>query len=233
MTTVGSGSPTGAPSDVNRRSASGSGPSDRPPEPGWMGTLVAGTILVAWTLIAAILIRYHPEANGLDRWGLSLVPPDPHNSVLIRIAGLKAVVIAGGSVLAAVVVVTRDRARALACLISPALAVFLVEALLKPVIARRFEAVLTFPSGTVTAVAAVAAAWAIAVPRWLRWPVIVLGALAVTLECRAVIALQWHLPSDALAGAVFGVGVVLLTDGLLHLGQTWLIPKDPPGGHVL
>jgi membrane-associated phospholipid phosphatase len=45
----------------------------------------------------------------------------------------------------------------------------------------------------------------------------VLGALAVALECRAVVALQWHYPSDALGGAAFGVGMVLLVDGVLHL----------------
>ena len=33
----------------------------------------------------------------------------------------------------------------------------------------------------------------------------------------AVIGLRWHYPSDALAGAAFGVGVVLLVDGVLHL----------------
>ena len=48
-------------------------------------------------------------------------------------------------------------------------------------------------------------------------PVVVLGALVVTVECRAVVARQWHFPSDAIAGAAFGVGVVLVVDGLLHV----------------
>jgi len=36
----------------------------------------------------------------------------------------------------------------------------------------------------------------------------------------SVIGLRWHYPSDALAGAVLGVGVVLLADGLAHRDPT-------------
>lgn len=189
---------------------------ERLEEPSY-GLLVAGTVLVVWTLIAALVIRYHPGTNAFDRWGESLVPPARGNSFYIQVAGVKSAVLVGGSILAAVVVVARDRWRALACLIGPLIAVLLVESVIKPYISRRLYSELTFPSGTVTAVAGVAAAWAIAVPRWLRWPVVVLGALVVTVECRAVVALQWHFPSDAIAGAAFGVGVVLVVDGLLHV----------------
>jgi len=122
------------------------------------GFLVAGTILVAWTVLAALLIRYHPEANALDRWGFSLVPPGRGDAFDRTLAGLRTVVLAGGSVLAAVVAFGHDRWRAAACLVGPALTVLLVEGLLKPVIARRYEAVLSFPSGTVAALAAVATA---------------------------------------------------------------------------
>ncbi len=198
----------------------GAGPAadaDPPGTTGGSAVLVAGCVLVAWTLVAAVLIRLHPEANALDRWGTSLAPADPHSAFDLKVAGVRTVVLAGGSVLAAVVAVGRDRWRALACLLGPAATALGVEAVLKPVIARRFEAVLSFPSGTVAVVAAVAAAWALAVPGWARWPVVALGALAVVLECRAVVALQWHYPSDALGGAVFGVGTVLLVDGVLHL----------------
>ena len=33
----------------------------------------------------------------------------------------------------------------------------------------------------------------------------------------AVIGLRWHYPTDAVAGAVLGVGAVLLVDGVAHL----------------
>ncbi len=40
----------------------------------------------------------------------------------------------------------------------------------------------------------------------------VAGAAVVILMVLAVIALQWHFPSDALAGVTLGVGIVLLID---------------------
>ena len=67
-----------------------------------------------------------------------------------------------------------------------------------------------------SALAAVATAWIVAVPGWLRVPVLVVGAGLVAWTSVAVIALRWHYPSDALAGGAFGVGVVLLLDGILH-----------------
>ena len=137
----------------------GAGPAadaDPPGTTGGSAVLVAGCVLVAWTLVAAVLIRLHPEANALDRWGTSLAPADPHSAFDLKVAGVRTVVLAGGSVLAAVVAVGRDRWRALACLLGPAATALGVEAVLKPVIARRFEAVLIFPSGTVAVVAAVA-----------------------------------------------------------------------------
>ena len=90
---------------------------DPPGTTGGSAVLVAGCVLVAWTLVAAVLIRLHPEANALDRWGASLVPADPHSAFDLKVAGVRTVVLAGGSVLAAVVAVGRDRWRALACLL--------------------------------------------------------------------------------------------------------------------
>ena len=43
-----------------------------------------------------------------------------------------------------------------------------------------------------------------------------IGAFLLGLECIAVVALQWHYPTDALAGVAFGAGVVLLLDGGLR-----------------
>ena len=65
--------------------------------------------------------------------------------------------------------------------------------------------------------AAVVTAWAVAVPRRFRPVVVVVGAVLVGLMVVAVIGLRWHYPTDALAGAVLGVGTVLLVDGAAHL----------------
>jgi uncharacterized membrane protein YhhN len=57
----------------------------------------------------------------------------------------------------------------------------------------------------------------IAVPRRIRLFVIVIAAFVVGLELMAVVALQWHFPTDALGGVIFGAGLVLFVDGLVHL----------------
>ena len=179
---------------------------------------IAGLILVGWTLVAGIVVHGHPGPNGLDRWGFSALGPSLHSSLLIRITDLGGfAVVAGGSVLAALVVVGRDRWRAVACLFGPALATALVEWLIKPLVGRRYLEVLTFPSGTVTTVAALATAWVLAVPGWLRVAVAAAGSVVVVAVIVAVVALRWHYPSDALAGAVFGVGAVLSVDGILRM----------------
>jgi len=94
----------------------------------------------------------------------------------------------------------------------------------------------TVSGGPYTSVGSVTTAFIIAAPRTFRPAVAAIGVFVVALECMAVVALQWHNPSDALAGAVFGAGMVLLVDGVLHLevgaarrrrGPT--VPGDPAG----
>ena len=84
---------------------------------------------------------------------------------------------------------------------------------------RHFDGVLSYPSGNVTNVAAVATALALATSGRIRVVVGVLGAVATGAMAVAVTGLRWHFPTDALGGAVFGVGVVLLVDGVLHLHE--------------
>jgi len=135
--------------------------------------------------------------------------------------------------------VRRDRVRALACVGGPFLANVLVELAFKPLVGRRFEGVLSFPSGNVTDVAAVATAWVLAVPRRGKPLAVLIGAVVSGGMIVAVIGLRWHYPTDALVGAVFGVGMVLTVDGVLHLPEVrrWLParlrpdrgPPPPPG----
>jgi len=191
-------------------------------------TAIVGGALVALTVVAALYFRHHPGPIFLDRWGFSFVHPHPKDRIYKWVTELgSAAVLVAGSILAAVVVVSRDRARALACLVAPGLAVVLVEWLLKPVIARRYAQVLSFPSGTTTAVASLATAWVLAVPDRIRPVAVAIGAFLVGLVSIAVIGLQWHFPTDALGGVVFGAGVVLLVDGLCHLGAASL--REPGG----
>ncbi len=179
---------------------------------------MVGAVLVGWSVLAALVVHARPGPNALDRWGFTVMAKSAGSSTLIRITDLGApAVVVVGSLLAALVSVRRDARRAAACLAGPLLAVVLVEYVLKPLVGRHYQGVLSYPSGNVTALAALATAWVLAVPRRIRPAVVVIGLVVVALMTWAVIGLRWHFPSDALGGAVFGVGTVLLVDGMLHL----------------
>jgi membrane-associated phospholipid phosphatase len=190
------------------------------------GELVAGVILLAWSLVTAVLIAARPGANALDRWGFEMLAKSPDSATYTRITDVGSpVVMVVGVILAALIVVRRDRVRAAACIVGPALSVILVEFVMKPAIGRHYLGVLSYPSGNVNDIAALATAWAIAVPRRIRPIVIVIGACSVLAMIIAVIGMRWHYPSDALGGAVLGVGVVLFVDGAFH----WVSARyEPP-----
>lgn len=183
-----------------------------------MAESVAGVVLVGVSVAAAVLVRLHPGANRVDRRGFAAIPKSTDSTILHRITDLGLpVVLVTATLLAAALVVRRDRWRAMACVAGPLLTAVLVEYAFKPLVGRRYLGVLSYPSGNVADLAAVATALAVAAPRWLRPVVIAAGAVAVCLMMVAVIGLRWHYPTDALAGAVLGVGVVLLVDGAVHL----------------
>jgi membrane-associated phospholipid phosphatase len=119
----------------------------------------------------------------------------------------------------------RDRGRVLACLVGPAAATVANQLLLKPIVARLYVGEISFTSGSVAVIAAVGAVWVLAIPRRMRPTTTVLAIAAVSVMIVAVVALQWHYPTDALAGALFGVGMVLLVDGAIGVasgrGNDW------------
>ena len=179
---------------------------------------IAGLVMVGLVLLGALWLRSHTGPNFVDHWGSSFVHPALGNPWWTRLTYLKRVpVLVAGSILAALVVVLRDRWRALACLVAPTIAAVLTEYFFKPLTGRHFTQVLSYPAGTTTVVAALVMAWWLAVTPRFRPVVAVVGAFLVGLECMAVVALEWHYPSEAIAGAVFGVGFVLLVDGVVHL----------------
>jgi membrane-associated phospholipid phosphatase len=196
------------------------GPQERAARPRLRAELVAGGVLVGWTLLAALAVRADRSPNMLDRFGFAHLPVATHSAFWLRITDLGSfAALVVGSLLAALVVVGRDPRRALACLCAPSIAAAMVDWVVKPEVGRYYLDVLSFPSGSMTVVAAVATAWTLAVPARLRWAVAAVGVAAIALTGIAVVAVRWHYPSDALAGAAFGVGLVLLLDGLLHLGE--------------
>ncbi len=123
------------------------------------------------------------------------------------------VVIVAAAAVAAAVTFRRDRPRAWACLIGPILALVTCELVAKPLVGRTLGGVLSYPSGSTVGAAALAAAAALASPARWRTVTAIVGSVYALWMALAVIALQWHLPTDAIAGLAYGVGVVLVVDG--------------------
>ncbi|MHB1517357.1 MAG: phosphatase PAP2 family protein [Acidimicrobiales bacterium] len=184
--------------------------------------------------VGAVLLRLHPAPNPLDRAGFHHIGAAPRSDLYDWVSrlGTPAVLI-GGCLLAALLAVRSDRGRAMACLAGPFICVLLVEYAFKPLVGRRFEGVLSFPSGNVAAVGAMATALVLAVRRRARPLLCLLGAVAVGAMMVSVVGLRWHYPTDALGGSLLGVGTVLVVDSLLHgLGANrhrQVIPTGPPG----
>ncbi len=188
-----------------------------------------GGLMFGLSVLAAVVIAHHPEANRIDRLGFELFPRSPRSEILDRITTLGTPVALGlATIAAALVVVGRDRRRALACMVGIGLVALLVEYTFKPLVGRRFEGVLSYPSGNVADLTAVATAWVIAVPARFRIVTIAIGAVLTGSMVVAVIGLRWHYPSDALAGMVLGVGTLLLIDGAFHLVRPESTPSASP-----
>ena len=78
---------------------------------------------------------------------------------------------------------------------------------------RTLGGALCYPSGSTVGAAALATAAVLATPARGRVWTIMAGTVYALWVSVSVVALQWHYPTDALAGLAFGVGVVLLVDG--------------------
>ncbi len=126
----------------------------------------------------------------------------------------------------------------MACAVSPLGAVFIVDQVAKPLIHRHIGAAVgSYPSGTVTVVAALAAGAVQVTPPMARAATVVLAAALVVGICAAVVGLRWHYPTNALGGACVGVGAVLFLGALAHL--PWVIGarmgwahQAPAGEHL-
>jgi membrane-associated phospholipid phosphatase len=91
-------------------------------------------------------------------------------------------------------------------------ALLISEHMAKPLVHRTYDAVLTFPSGHVTAVCATALSmWFALSPvlgRWARRITFFLGIAWVILMSAAVVGAQWHTPLDCAGSVLLSVGVI-------------------------
>ncbi|HXA33879.1 MAG TPA: hypothetical protein VNV87_16615 [Acidimicrobiales bacterium] len=181
--------------------------------------LVLGTSLLAVAGLAGLFFVGRPWPNHIDASGYQLFPAGhgarwAHD--LTQVGSLWGLLI--GVVVLAVVALTQDWVRAVVCAVAPIGAVVVVDQVAKPLIGRQIAGVAgSYPSGTVTAVSALAAAAVLVTPRVLRAVTAIAAAALVVGICVAVVVLRWHYPTDALGGACVGIGTVLFLDGLAHL----------------
>jgi membrane-associated phospholipid phosphatase len=189
-----------------------------------------GAVLLVVVALEGLYLAIRPASGLVDGWFLDLVPGSS-GSWLTDVTWLRfPVVVVIGAVLAAAVTLPRDRARALACLIGPPAALLAAELVVKPLVGRTLGGALSYPSGTTVGAAALATAAVLATPARGRVVAIVVGAVFALWMAVAVVALRWHLPTDALAGLLFGVGAVLVVDGLTFQGLDRLHRRGRPKG---
>ena len=181
--------------------------------------ILLGCFLLGVATLAGLVFVHRPWPNRVDAIGFRLLPADLSSRWAADVThlGSLTVLIAGAALLCAGGALSRNRVRALSCLIAPIAAVLIVESVAKPLVGRHFEgsSALSFPSGTVAAVASLAAAAFLVVPRFAKPLAAAAGAVIVAAVCVAVVVLRWHYPTDALGGVCVGAGAVFAVDGLL------------------
>lgn len=175
--------------------------------------MLVGGALVALVVAGGVYFAFRPGPVVVDGW-FSFVVRSGRGPWFTSVTTLRyPVVIIVGAIAAAAVTFRRDRPRAWACLIGPTLALVTCELVAKPLVGRTLGGVFSYPSGSTVGAAALAAAAALASPARWRTLTVIVGSVYALWMALAVIALQWHLPTDALAGLAYGAGVVLVVDG--------------------
>ena len=181
-----------------------------------------GAALLVFATAVGIFFVHRPGENALDRFAFGELAPasSPPTGVLhlLLLAGTRDVAV-GAVVVASAFVLLHDWRRAIALLAGSALAIVITQIVAKPLVggAVRGFGGHSYPSGTVTAVAAYVAALSFAAPRRWRFEVALVGAAVIAAVSGAVIAARWHFATDALGGSLVGVGSVVTFDGLMHL----------------
>lgn len=175
--------------------------------------LSIGSLLLLAAMAGGLYFMVRPGPALLDRWLFAAIRPVHHSGFLVGVTRLGSpFVVLAGAAAGFLATVRRNRPRAVALLVGPVLAVAACDWVLKPIVDRTYADVVSFPSGTVAAVAAIATVGVLATPDPWRAIVAALGGTVTVLEGVSVLALRWHYPTDALAGLAVGVGVVLLCD---------------------
>lgn len=188
------------------------------------------TAALGWIVALALGVRYAGGTTGgwfdnagfhLMRWLVgnpvpvgkwAVAPPTPATTVLAAFSSSP--VTYGVIVVALVYAVWRRRWPVAALAVAaPALCVLVTEVIAKPLVDRRHEGYLSYPSGhTVTSVAAltvlvlaVSAGWSARqrLVAWIGWAVL------IVIVAAGLVAMNYHYPTDTIGGIGVALGVTL------------------------
>ena len=220
ISSSGGGSPTGVPA-TSVRSHGRLSPFATPRR-----CLIVGIGLLILVAVGGAYFAHSPGPTPLDRLAFRIFPSEYRHHYLTYIADLgRPRVVVPGVAICAFMAFFSDRRRVITCIVAPIVAIVITEYLAKPAVGRMFGGSLCYPSGHMTAVAAVICAFVIAVPpRW-RTAAAVLGTAAGIVVGITLMLLRWHYLTDVIAGASVSIASTLIVDAMLHYREqkhAWL-----------
>jgi len=184
--------------------------------------LTAACLLLALAAIGGVYFAFFPGATPLDRLGEWVIPNESHSHVLRwTVARGLPIALVLGAALSCVTAVFWDRRRAVTCVVAPPVAIALTEYVLKPLVGRSVPGVgvigFAYPSGHMTAAAAVVGVAVLVVPpRWRRLALLI-GTVLDVFVAVCLILLRYHYVTDIIAGTAVALGTTILVDTALHL----------------
>ena len=198
-----------------------------------------GVALCCLALVVTLGLLFAHQSHGraiddaVDSWVMGLHIRSSTLELISRLGDLPAMTVMTG-VLALACLAVRRLAGALLAVIGVLIALALTEDVLKPLVHRTITVnhYLTYPSGHTTALFALSTAVAVVLlsptsgrPRpAVRIGIVIVAVIVSCLVGLAMIGLDFHYFTDAIAGAAVGIGVVLGTAFLLDVGvvRRWL-----------
>jgi membrane-associated phospholipid phosphatase len=188
------------------------------PKIGARGRLTAGFALLVAVAVGGAYFTGHPGPNPVDSWANNVLPNEWSLKQLLFVTDLgRPRVVIPGVAVCFFMALFWDRRRALTCLIAPAAAVGITEYVAKPAVGRMLGGSLSYPSGHMTAVAALTTVFVLTVPPRFRWFAAVLAVCVDIGVGVTLILLRWHYLTDVIAGACVAVGTTLVVDTVVHM----------------
>lgn len=179
--------------------------------------LLVGGVLLGAVAVLGWYLSVYPGLNPVDRLAFRIIPNEYTEHPLLFVAdfGRPRVVIPAVA-FCFFISLLWSRRRAITCVIAPLLAVGITEYIAKPAVGRTYGGTLCYPSGHMTAVAAVMSVFVLAVPPRFRGWAVVIGVIVDSVVGVTLMLLRWHYLSDVTGGLALSVGTTLVVDALVH-----------------